>query len=78
MSEFGVYPLGLSDEQEERARRLHSESIIIDMLYWGPTSHRAYTPAMEAELRAKYAAHQSALANVMDSLHQPARWAMAG
>lgn len=78
LSEFGVYPLGLTDEQEERATRLHAESIIVDMLYWGPASHRAYTPAMEEELRAKYAVHRSALANVMDALHQPVRWAIDG
>lgn len=78
MTEFGAYPLGLSDADEQRARRLHAESIVIDMLYWGPLSHRGYTPAMEQELRAKYAVHQSALANTMDALHQPMRWAMAG
>lgn len=76
--EFGTYPLGLSDELEARARQLHADSIIIDMLYWGPLSWRGYTPEMEAELREKYAVHQNALENTMDALHQPMRWAMAG
>lgn len=75
---FGDYPLGLTDEQEARARRLHDESIIIDMLYWGPASHRAYTPEMEQELRAKYEVHRSASLNIIDALHQPGRWALAG
>lgn len=78
MTDFGTYPLGLSDADEARARQLHADSIVIDMLYWGPLSWRGYTPAMEQELRDKYAVHQNALGNTMDALHQPARWAMAG
>ncbi len=77
-AEFGAYPLGLSQAQEERARRLHAESIVVDMLYWGPLSWRGYTPAMEQELRDKYAVHQNALTNTMEALHQPVRWAIDG
>jgi membrane dipeptidase len=33
---FGDYDFGLTDEQEERAARLHHESIIIDTLFQGP------------------------------------------
>jgi membrane dipeptidase len=75
---FGDYPLELTQEQEQRARRLHEESVVIDLLYWGPASHRAYTTAMEAELRASHAVHQDALRTSMEAMHLPARMAMAG
>jgi hypothetical protein len=32
MAMFGTYEFGLNAEQEERAARLHAESIIIDTL----------------------------------------------
>lgn len=78
MTQFGTYPLGLSEADEARARQLHAESIVIDMLYWGPFSHRAYTPEMEQELRAKFEEHRNPVLNITDSLHQPGRWALAG
>ena len=37
--EFGNFDYGMSPEQEARAARLHAESIIIDMLYWGPSTY---------------------------------------
>src|SRR4051812_9710759 len=40
--QFGVYDFGLSEEQEERARRLHEESIVIDLLFQGPCGYRTY------------------------------------
>src|SRR3989442_6646073 len=38
--EFGVFDFGLSEEQEERAARLHAESMIVDMLFQGPCGAR--------------------------------------
>ena len=40
--EFGVFDFGLSEEQEQRAARLHAESIVIDLLFQGPCGNRAY------------------------------------
>ena len=74
----GRYPLGLSDEQEARAARLHSESVVIDLLYWGPLSHRGYTPAMEQQLKDSYAGHRNTMTSIMEALHQPHRRALAG
>jgi membrane dipeptidase len=75
---FGDFPLDLTEEQEQRAARLHADSIVIDLLYWGPTSHRAYTAAMEAELRASHAVHQDAGRASLEAMHLPARKAIAG
>jgi membrane dipeptidase len=40
--QFGVYDFGLSPDQEQRARRLHAESVIVDMLFQGPCGYRTY------------------------------------
>jgi hypothetical protein len=40
--QFGVFDFGLRPEQEERARRLHAESIVIDLLFQGPCGYRTY------------------------------------
>ena len=40
--EFAAFDFGLSPEQEERARRLHEESIVVDMLFQGPCGYRTY------------------------------------
>ena len=78
MTVFGTFPLGLSDSQEQRAARLHRDAIVIDLLYWGPASHRAYTAEMEQELRDSYAEHRSTETSIMEALHQPHRRAVAG
>lgn len=44
---FGVFDFGLSDAQEARARQLHEESIIVDMLFQGPLGYRNMTPEMD-------------------------------
>lgn len=38
---FGVYDFGLTAEEDERAARLHAESVIIDMLFQGPCGYRS-------------------------------------
>jgi membrane dipeptidase len=47
---FGCYDYGLNPAEEARAAKLHQESIICDMLYWGPCSYQSCTPEMEQEL----------------------------
>ena len=50
----GRFDLGLSPAQEERARRLHQESIVVDMLFLGPGGPADFTPEMNEPLRADY------------------------
>src|SRR5688572_20914787 len=45
---FGDYDFGLTQEQEERAKRMHAESIIIDTLFQGPCGYRSFTDEMLA------------------------------
>ena len=47
---FGSFDFDLSAEQEARAARLHRESIVIDLLYWGPVTYRAWTEPMLDEV----------------------------
>jgi membrane dipeptidase len=47
---FGDFDFGLNPEEEARASKLHKESIVIDMLYWGPSTHLSITAEMEKEL----------------------------
>jgi membrane dipeptidase len=47
---FSVFDYDLDAEAEERATRLHRESIVIDMLFWGPSTKQSITPEMEQEL----------------------------
>ncbi|MHB8339782.1 MAG: dipeptidase [Mycobacteriales bacterium] len=51
---FGRYAFGLTAEQEARAARLHADSLIIDMMYWGPVSQDMYPPALNDRLRQQY------------------------
>lgn len=53
---FGVFDFGLTPEEEARALSLHQDSIIIDMLYWGPVTRLAITAEMEQELVQLYKA----------------------
>lgn len=43
---FGMFDFGLDQQAEERARRLHNESTIIDALFWGPITHLAFPPTL--------------------------------
>jgi membrane dipeptidase len=49
---FGRFDYGLSPAEEARAGRLHGESVICDLLYWGPCAYLSCTPEMERELEA--------------------------
>lgn len=40
---FATHDFGLSAADEERARRLHRDSIVIDMLFQGPCGYRSFT-----------------------------------
>ncbi|NQX63931.1 dipeptidase [Paenibacillus qinlingensis] len=47
----GLYPFNLTPEQEERARKLHESSIIIDLLFQGPLSPKAIPEAVSERIR---------------------------
>ena len=44
------FDFGLDEVQERRAARLHSSSIIVDMMFWGPIGPASYDGEMIAEL----------------------------
>lgn len=48
---INLFDFNLTAEQEERAKRLHEESIIIDMLYQGPMSPVNFTEEAAEEMR---------------------------
>lgn len=48
---WGSYDFGLDQAQEERARALHRDSVVIDMMFYGPASPAAWTPELAAEYR---------------------------
>ena len=50
---FGKYDFGLSQEEEERAARIHEESIIIDMLFQGPCGDRHGLADADAEIHSE-------------------------
>jgi membrane dipeptidase len=47
---YGRFDFGLSSEQEERARRLHRSSVIVDLHWQGPCSPDVWSDALVAEL----------------------------
>lgn len=51
---FGVFDFGLDEAGESRARRLHDESVIVDLLFQGPVGYRVYDDSMNTELRARF------------------------
>lgn len=75
---FGVFDFGLDEQQEERARRLHAESTIVDVLFQGPVGHRAYDDETNQALRARFEAHRDLGTALRDGLQTPIRLAVAG
>jgi membrane dipeptidase len=75
---FGTYPYGLSEEQEERARRLHRESLIVDMLFYGPCGYQAFTTEMVAEIEREWERHHDPMRISAFILAQPVAHALRG
>ena len=73
---FGAYDYGLSADAEARAARLHAESTIIDVIWWGPVAYRSFTPEMDDRLRAKGDRDLAALMSHAQRL--PGRLAVSG
>lgn len=79
MSEvFGNWDFGLNAEQEERAARLHAESIIIDTLFQGPCGYRSFNEEMTAQLQAEYARHGNPMKGLYSAMKLPIRLAVDG
>ena len=45
----GHSPLGLTAEQEARARRLHADSVVCDLMFMGPLGRRAFDALLADE-----------------------------
>jgi membrane dipeptidase len=77
-AQFGTFDFGLTAEQEERAARLHHESVIVDMLFWGPCGYRSFTPDAVERLKAEYERHRNTGRSFWDAFRLPIREALAG
>jgi membrane dipeptidase len=75
---FGVFDFGLDEQQEARARKLHTESVIVDALFQGPVGYRVYDEELNASLRAELAVHKDRMRSYRDGLVAPIRLAAAG
>ena len=75
---FGLYDFGLTPEQEIRAARLHSENIIVDMMFSGPCGYRTYNAEMEKDLRAEWDGTHNAYEVMFRSMKMPGRLAIGG
>lgn len=76
--EFGTFDFGLDEAEEERAARLHEDSIIVDVLFQGPVGYRAFDDEMNKELRARFEETHDIVAALTDGLELPIRRATEG
>ena len=49
-TQYGTFDFGLTSEQEDRARRLHRDSLVVDLAFQGPISPDAWTDVLHKEL----------------------------
>jgi membrane dipeptidase len=78
MEVFGQFDFGLTESEEDRARRLHGESVIVDMLFQGPCGYRSFSESMTQELRDAWEADRDLTNGWNRAYDLPARWALAG
>ncbi|MFI6825521.1 dipeptidase [Kribbella sp. NPDC050241] len=76
--QFGTFDFGLDEAQEERAARLHRESLIVDVLFQGPVGYRAFDEEMNKELRTLLEKTHDTMETFSRGLEAPLRRAMAG
>jgi membrane dipeptidase len=67
------FDFGLSEQQEERARRLHRESIVVDLLsqHAGSNIFDHFAPSMQAELQSILAAAGSPMEAFLHAVYWP-------
>jgi membrane dipeptidase len=75
---FGTYDYRLSPADEERAARLHADSVIVDLIWWGPVTHLSFTEELNAELRAAYTTDAELGTLFAYAQRLPGRHAVAG
>jgi membrane dipeptidase len=75
---FGTWDFGLTPDQEERAARLHRESIIIDTLFQGPCGARSFTNEMVDQLKQDYEKHRNPMKALWQAVEMPIRGAIRG
>lgn len=75
---FGAFDFGLDEQQEQRARLLHQDSIIIDALFQGPVGYRVYDEETIKALRAKFESHGDVAQAFRDGFEAPIRLAIEG
>lgn len=78
MGDFGTYEFGLSAQEEARAAALHDESIVVDMLFQGPTSYHSFTDDMVKQLETSYDEHRDAFRLFGESVSSPLLLALSG
>ncbi len=76
----GTYPFGLSTAEEDRASRLHAESIVIDLLsqHAGGNIFAAYPPALQAAYQARMAEVGRGFLGIAESLYWPYEQSLSG
>jgi len=74
----GRYDFGLTERDEARALRLHRESLVIDMLFWGPVGPDSYPDELVAGLQASYDRHRDLDVAWMEAYRAPGRLAARG
>ncbi len=75
---FADYDYQLSAAEEERARRLHDDSVIVDAIWWGPITYLSFTEVMGAELRRFYSEKPDVNSLIDYARRLPGRLAAAG
>jgi membrane dipeptidase len=74
----GTFDFGLDDTQEQRAARLHRDSIVIDALFQGPVGYQSFDDSMNKELRTRLETSRDTLRTFGDGLELPIRRAVEG
>ncbi len=72
-AEYGHFDFGLTEEQESRAKRLHADSLIIDMLHPGIFSPSSYPDALQAELKKGWETERNPHVTIWGGLTMPGR-----
>lgn len=75
---FGAFDFGLDEQQEGRARRLHEEAIVVDVLFQGPVGYRVYDEETNKALHSKFESHRDIRRGFRDGLEAPIRLAVEG
>ena len=72
------FDFGLSEQDEQRAARLHSEAIVVDLLYQGPLCADSFTPQMDASIRRHWDVTHDLMDTFFKAVETPIRMAAHG